>query len=150
MCLLVHLTWQARDSKVALRQELPRPHVRSSASCSPYPRVPPTESPHLPEPAGKVFENQLPGRHLGSSLVHPHVRHVPETGRLSTAQQALAMMDLPTYVLTPDQRPPDDDRRHGCGICHRRFNRPSSLMIHMNSHTGAQRTSTLSIAPHHL
>ncbi|PIL36344.1 transcription factor [Ganoderma sinense ZZ0214-1] len=48
------------------------------------------------------------------------------------------MMPLPTYVLSADQCPPDDDRRHGCGICHRRFNRPSSLMIHMNSHTGAQ------------
>ena len=66
-------------------------------------------------------------------------------------------MDLPTYVLSADQCPPDDDRRHGCGICHRRFNRPSSLMIHMNSHTGAQRTylsprhsiafRSLSIAP---
>ncbi|KAI0766201.1 hypothetical protein BD413DRAFT_481446 [Trametes elegans] len=47
-------------------------------------------------------------------------------------------MNLPTYVVPADECPPDDDRRHGCGICHRRFNRPSSLRIHMNSHTGDQ------------
>ncbi|KAI0655346.1 hypothetical protein C8Q70DRAFT_923910 [Cubamyces menziesii] len=47
-------------------------------------------------------------------------------------------MNLPTYILSADECPPDDDRRHGCGICHRRFNRPSSLRIHMNSHTGDQ------------
>ncbi|KAI0352441.1 hypothetical protein OH77DRAFT_1497920 [Trametes cingulata] len=46
--------------------------------------------------------------------------------------------NLPTYILSPEECPPDDDRRHGCGICHRRFNRPSSLRIHMNSHTGDQ------------
>ncbi|KAI9059081.1 hypothetical protein FKP32DRAFT_1580517 [Trametes sanguinea] len=50
----------------------------------------------------------------------------------------MAEMNLPTYVLSADECPPDDDRRHGCGICHRRFNRPSSLRIHMNSHTGEQ------------
>ena len=50
-----------------------------------------------------------------------------------------ALQEYPTYVLSADQCPPGDDRRHGCGICHRRFNRPSSVLIHMNSHTGAQR-----------
>ncbi|KAF8998212.1 hypothetical protein BDZ89DRAFT_970045, partial [Hymenopellis radicata] len=28
-------------------------------------------------------------------------------------------------------------RRHLCRLCHKRFNRPSSLRIHMNTHTGA-------------
>ncbi|KAH9853252.1 hypothetical protein C2E23DRAFT_728858 [Lenzites betulinus] len=45
---------------------------------------------------------------------------------------------LPTYIVPADECSPDDDRRHACGICHRRFNRPSSLRIHMNSHTGEQ------------
>ncbi|KZV66066.1 hypothetical protein PENSPDRAFT_554400, partial [Peniophora sp. CONT] len=27
-------------------------------------------------------------------------------------------------------------RRHECPHCHRRFNRPSSLGIHINTHTG--------------
>ncbi|KAI0637488.1 hypothetical protein C8Q77DRAFT_1047187 [Trametes polyzona] len=50
----------------------------------------------------------------------------------------MAQHNLPTYVVPADECSPDDDRRHGCGICHRRFNRPSSLRIHMNSHTGDQ------------
>ncbi|KAI0701544.1 hypothetical protein C8T65DRAFT_788068 [Cerioporus squamosus] len=71
-----------------------------------------------------LFETPV-GAHAGSSRAH-------------SSHPALAALDLPTYVLSPDECPPDDDRRHGCGICHRRFNRPSSLAIHMNSHTGAQ------------
>ncbi|KAJ7062529.1 hypothetical protein C8F01DRAFT_986342, partial [Mycena amicta] len=34
----------------------------------------------------------------------------------------------------------DDDnaaRKHPCPHCHKRFNRPSSLRIHLNTHTGA-------------
>uniref|UniRef100_A0A0W0G978 C2H2-type domain-containing protein n=1 Tax=Moniliophthora roreri TaxID=221103 RepID=A0A0W0G978_MONRR len=30
-----------------------------------------------------------------------------------------------------------DDKKHICTTCHKRFNRPSSLRIHMNTHTGA-------------
>ncbi|KIK68346.1 hypothetical protein GYMLUDRAFT_153877, partial [Collybiopsis luxurians FD-317 M1] len=30
-----------------------------------------------------------------------------------------------------------DDKKHVCTTCHKRFNRPSSLRIHMNTHTGA-------------
>ena len=54
-----------------------------------------------------------------------------------------ALEGFPRYILSPEECPPGDDRRHGCGICNRRFNRPSSLLIHMNSHTGAQRESPL-------
>ncbi|KAK0447027.1 uncharacterized protein EV420DRAFT_1243439, partial [Desarmillaria tabescens] len=28
-------------------------------------------------------------------------------------------------------------RKHVCTVCNRRFNRPSSLRIHANTHTGA-------------
>ncbi len=31
------------------------------------------------------------------------------------------------------------ERKHICNLCHRGFNRPSSLRIHMNTHTGATR-----------
>ncbi|OBZ65392.1 Zinc finger protein C25B8.19c [Grifola frondosa] len=31
-----------------------------------------------------------------------------------------------------------DDKRHRCPHCHKRFNRPSSLRIHVNTHTGAK------------
>ncbi|KAI1790650.1 hypothetical protein LXA43DRAFT_1145427 [Ganoderma leucocontextum] len=143
----------ARDSKAPSRHE---PILRSSCSpsippprspktCSggatrsaPYPDIHASGPSRLPETAGKAFEDHLPGLRIGSRHFNTRVEPTHENGRLSTAHENLAMMDLPTYVLSADQCPPDDDRRHGCGICHRRFNRPSSLMIHMNSHTGAQ------------
>lgn len=31
----------------------------------------------------------------------------------------------------------DRDRKHVCTVCNKRFNRPSSLRIHVNTHTGA-------------
>ena len=34
----------------------------------------------------------------------------------------------------------DSERRHCCPHCNKRFNRPSSLAIHVNTHTGAKRT----------
>ena len=36
-----------------------------------------------------------------------------------------------------------DERRHACRVCGKAFNRPSSLAIHVNTHTGAKRTSIL-------
>ncbi|KAK0468846.1 hypothetical protein IW261DRAFT_1012034 [Armillaria novae-zelandiae] len=30
-----------------------------------------------------------------------------------------------------------EDKKHICTVCHKRFNRPSSLRIHVNTHTGA-------------
>ncbi|KAH9853247.1 hypothetical protein C2E23DRAFT_116159, partial [Lenzites betulinus] len=32
----------------------------------------------------------------------------------------------------------DSERRHCCPHCNKRFNRPSSLAIHVNTHTGAK------------
>lgn len=34
---------------------------------------------------------------------------------------------------------PSDDKKHCCPQCHKRFNRPSSLKIHVNTHTGVKR-----------
>jgi uncharacterized Zn-finger protein len=33
----------------------------------------------------------------------------------------------------------DEGRKHVCPTCAKRFNRPSSLKIHVNTHTGATR-----------
>ncbi|KAI0773518.1 hypothetical protein C8Q74DRAFT_762762 [Fomes fomentarius] len=118
-------------SRVSRSPTLPRStddSARRTGRAAPYPDAhsiaarpaPPRSGPS----AGEVF---------GSHLIRQNIQ--PPKG---SSHEQLAAMDLPTYVLSADECPPDDDRRHGCGICHRRFNRPSSLMIHMNSHTGAQ------------
>ncbi|KAF5355399.1 hypothetical protein D9757_012553 [Collybiopsis confluens] len=44
--------------------------------------------------------------------------------------------DLTTYS-SEDMSDDGDDKKHVCTTCHKRFNRPSSLRIHMNTHTGA-------------
>ncbi|KAF8898079.1 hypothetical protein CPB85DRAFT_1229287 [Mucidula mucida] len=36
-----------------------------------------------------------------------------------------------------DEATPGDERKHTCKLCAKKFNRPSSLRIHMNTHTGA-------------
>lgn len=41
------------------------------------------------------------------------------------------------------QSSPYDERVHQCPQCPKRFNRPSSLRIHVNTHTGEKRTSML-------
>ncbi|KAL0564638.1 hypothetical protein V5O48_017408, partial [Marasmius crinis-equi] len=42
------------------------------------------------------------------------------------------------YRSSPEDMPDDggDDKKHVCTACHKRFNRPSSLRIHINNHTG--------------
>jgi len=40
--------------------------------------------------------------------------------------------------VDPDTRKRGDDKKHPCPYCQRRFNRPSSLAIHINTHTGAR------------
>ncbi|KAK0462296.1 uncharacterized protein EV420DRAFT_1523962 [Desarmillaria tabescens] len=42
----------------------------------------------------------------------------------------------PTHEYTTDDALADQMRKHICKICHKRFNRPSSLRIHQNTHTG--------------
>ncbi|KAK0212069.1 hypothetical protein DFS33DRAFT_1278877 [Desarmillaria ectypa] len=48
----------------------------------------------------------------------------------------------PRRESTPISSEEDDDgmkesKKHVCTMCHKRFNRPSSLRIHINTHTGA-------------
>ncbi|KAJ8082780.1 hypothetical protein PM082_008636 [Marasmius tenuissimus] len=62
---------------------------------------------------------------------HPTIRHnySPSSPSPSDVQ----------YQSSPEDLSDDagDDKKHICTTCHKRFNRPSSLRIHMNTHTGA-------------
>jgi hypothetical protein len=50
-----------------------------------------------------------------------------------------------TVVSDDDTYPHERGKKHRCHICSKRFNRPSSLRIHVNTHTGATRIVHLSL-----
>ncbi|EMD41168.1 hypothetical protein CERSUDRAFT_111723 [Gelatoporia subvermispora B] len=49
---------------------------------------------------------------------------------------APAQLELPSMSPPTDLRRTDDDKKHACPWCGKRFDRPSSLSIHINTHTG--------------
>lgn len=63
----------------------------------------------------------------------------PRSSRESSASSSPTQLRMP---LSPGDRASsrDDDRRHVCDVCGKAFNRPSSLAIHKNTHTGDKRT----------
>ena len=111
----------------------------SSYDARPSSHVPPSVS----SAGSSVSRHSPPSTY--PSLQHaswtPSPSPPPESsGSVTTSNdQPSSSPALPTYTIPAEQCPPGDDRRHCCGICHRRFSRPSSLMTHMNTHTGAQR-----------
>jgi uncharacterized Zn-finger protein len=70
----------------------------------------------------------------------------PESGSGCSSFPAFGSMAL-RRIHTGDVSDSDDDelsasntgKRHVCPTCFKRFNRPSSLKIHVNTHTGATR-----------
>ncbi|KAH9911340.1 uncharacterized protein BXZ73DRAFT_108077 [Epithele typhae] len=124
----------------------PPPPLTATRSLGPQYRAHPAGLSEAPR--GSTSMSQSP-RQESSSLVagdvfQPHFRDIAShpfpydsAGTRGTPSQR-ALRGYSFYIVPADECPPGDDRRHGCGICHRRFNRPSSLLIHMNSHTGAQ------------
>ncbi|KAH9911336.1 uncharacterized protein BXZ73DRAFT_108071 [Epithele typhae] len=122
------------------------PPLTAACSLGPQYRASPAGSSEAPRVRTSISQSP---RQESSSLVagdvfQPHLRDITShpfpydsTGTRGTPSQR-ALRGYSFYIVPADECPPGDDRRHGCGICHRRFNRPSSLLIHMNSHTGAQ------------
>jgi len=126
------------------------------SSHRPYPRPGPSSGGSLAGP-----QDQFSGAYTHSS--HPRSlppispvdgpstrRAKPTSGRAIAYEHGEMIMDT-----TPDHRDasldPDDDgemngqfgtgqgKKHICPSCFKRFNRPSSLRIHVNTHTGATR-----------
>ncbi|KAH9949156.1 hypothetical protein B0H21DRAFT_155793 [Amylocystis lapponica] len=57
----------------------------------------------------------------------------PTTAGSAQSLQRLAQQQLPPAIAQAA-----DEKRHRCPHCSKRFNRPSSLNIHVNTHTGAK------------
>ena len=102
-----------------------QPHRASISSFQPpqeTPRLHPVGSaavqPRPSSPSSTISENESPGSEASSQ------------GDLSPDES------LPS--ITADKQS-DSGRRHACPHCAKRFNRPSSLAIHVNTHTGDKR-----------
>jgi hypothetical protein len=62
----------------------------------------------------------------------------------STAERSYPLSDpgapmCAADINAPRRRRHEEERRHECARCHKRFSRPSSLRIHENTHTGHKR-----------
>ncbi|EKM58820.1 uncharacterized protein PHACADRAFT_248904 [Phanerochaete carnosa HHB-10118-sp] len=88
-----------------------------------------------------------PRREHRASTVAGHPLPHPTVSPLVGNRLRLPVDPLPTAVQTgpePPQEPTrradqaDEERRHVCLTCGKAFNRPSSLSIHVNTHTGAR------------
>ncbi|KAF5372091.1 hypothetical protein D9758_004954 [Tetrapyrgos nigripes] len=110
-------------------------HITSSSSLS-KPRTAVDKVSNGSAPAFRVNPSSLPGPNYHESV---SFYSSPET---RTSSDAIA----PKIDSFPSQRSDDlsdngdgdgEERKHICSTCHKRFNRPSSLRIHMNTHTGA-------------
>ena len=99
-----------------------RPSISSYQPQRETPRLHPVGSASLlprPEsPSSTISENESPGSEASSQ------------GDLSPDES------LPP---TTADKQSDSGRRHACPHCAKRFNRPSSLAIHVNTHTGDKR-----------
>ncbi|KAJ3716422.1 hypothetical protein C8R42DRAFT_724891 [Lentinula raphanica] len=105
-------------------------HIASSATVPHRPN--PNRGSDLAGGATPIFRiDTLPGP---SSTKHTHAAARPRYPHLPSTLSS----DSDQVIYSSDEVSDDgDDKKHVCNTCHKRFNRPSSLRIHMNTHTGA-------------
>lgn len=87
--------------------------------------------------------------HPGPHQALPSDRSHPWSTACSGPSSSAPVLDDPENYSDDDTptagAPSGVPRKHICPICRKAFNRPSSLKIHYNTHTGATRMSSLSI-----
>ncbi|KAH8827202.1 hypothetical protein DL96DRAFT_1238653 [Flagelloscypha sp. PMI_526] len=105
--------------------------------------APPTAVVSLLSP---VLPHKLPPRHPNTHLLSFSPSELTARVRSIRPRARASPQDKPNPKVPRDPSPSsatDDDeasdapRRHICNLCNKRFNRPSSLRIHLNTHTGA-------------
>ncbi|KAK7443770.1 hypothetical protein VKT23_015554 [Stygiomarasmius scandens] len=62
---------------------------------------------------------------------------VPRPHSASSSAASRQDVPSPSSLASGDLSDDGDEKKHVCTLCSKRFNRPSSLRIHMNTHTGA-------------
>ena len=97
---------------------------------------------------------QLKLTHLEQDMLRPDARlsYAPVMSGTASVPFYPRYQDTASAPWLPTAAPPpfttpleqhalsrEDDRRHVCDTCGKAFNRPSSLAIHINTHTGAKR-----------
>ncbi|KAK0472581.1 hypothetical protein IW261DRAFT_1507166 [Armillaria novae-zelandiae] len=67
------------------------------------------------------------------------LRSDPACSSLTHLASSASLRPPPRRECTPASSEDDEEgaKKHVCRTCHKRFNRPSSLRIHINTHTGA-------------
>ncbi|KAJ3937187.1 MAG: hypothetical protein NXY57DRAFT_733966 [Lentinula lateritia] len=115
-------------------------HIASSATLLNRPSATPgpnrlSDHSNSSAPVFRVNSSSLPGPASGSSSAQPSLAST----RTSHPHAPLSLpSDSDPITYSSDEVSDDgDDKKHVCNTCHKRFNRPSSLRIHMNTHTGA-------------
>ncbi|KAK0435488.1 hypothetical protein EV421DRAFT_1228695 [Armillaria borealis] len=103
-------------------------------------RVPST----LISPSGYA---QLPINHsrysfdvLRADPASPSFKHIPSSASLPYQRQSFSQSRRQSTSTSSEEGEDvlgEHDRKHVCTMCNKRFNRPSSLRIHVNTHTGA-------------
>ncbi|GJE84720.1 C2H2-type zinc finger protein [Phanerochaete sordida] len=105
------------------------PHLfRDDKAAAP---APPSPAPAPPAPS--------PIRPQSPLQAAPHGRRAPPLSSEGQAGSSLPPLKLrPAIWPSPVPGPlsPVDKKRYVCEVCEKRFERPSSLETHMNSHTG--------------
>ncbi|KAJ7117162.1 hypothetical protein C8R44DRAFT_792048 [Mycena epipterygia] len=81
-------------------------------------------------------------QHIASSRPTPRVRTHPSSSGSSDGD---AEMD--DVEGEEEGGEPEEGKKHVCPTCTKRFNRPSSLRIHVNTHTGATREPQSNFRP---
>lgn len=86
---------------------------------------------------GRPREIEIPRKSVTPPAPYPAIILFPMAG----AGEAASADDIGDDASDGDNSPSESNtgKKHVCSICQKRFNRPSSLRIHLNTHTGATR-----------
>jgi hypothetical protein len=131
------LAYSSSTPEPIISSTSPRPsHHPNRPSISPF--QPPQEAARLHPGVGSGL--LLPRPSSPSSTISEN-----ESPRSETSSHGDLSADDNLAPIAADKQS-DSGRRHACPHCAKRFNRPSSLAIHVNTHTGDKRWLVLPLS----